>query len=86
MTEDKKPPSGFSSEDARRSFDEESKHKLKPKHVDRQRERNQQDLLDAFRSGDRELFARVCDLLGAVEGTKERKELEALFRKKHGYV
>lgn len=83
---DKRPPRGFSSEDVRRSFDEESKHKLKPSHIERQRERDQQDLLEAFRSGDRELFAKVCDALGAVKGTEKRDELEALFRKKHGYV
>jgi len=81
-----KPSSGFSSEEARSSFDEESKHKLKPKHIDRQRERDQKALLEAFRSGDRELYAKVCDALGAVKGTAKREELEALFRKKHGYV
>jgi hypothetical protein len=83
---EKRPSKGFSSEDARRSFDEESKHKLKPKHIDRQRERDEQNLLEAFRKGDRDLFAKVCDALGATKGTPKRDELDAMFRKKHGFL
>lgn len=86
MAKDKTPRTGFSSEEAHRSFEEESKHKLKPKHLDRRRERDQEDLLEAFRSGDRDLFAKVCDALGAEEGTEKRQELNALFRRKHGYL
>jgi len=67
------------------SFDEESRHKLKPKHIDRQRERDKADLREAFRRGDIELFRKACDAVGAVEGTKQRKEAEALFKKQHGF-
>jgi hypothetical protein len=83
---EKRPPKGFSSEDIRRSFAEESKHKLRHRHIDRKRERDQQNLLEAFRSGDRQWFAEACDIVGAVTGSEKREKLEALFRKKHGYV
>lgn len=77
---------GFSSEEVRKSFDEESRHKLKTKHIDRQRERDQENLLEAYRKGDRDLFAQVCDALGATKGTEKREQLEAMFRKKHGFL
>lgn len=83
---EKRPSKSFSSEEVRRSFDEESKHKLKPKHLERQRERDQQNLLEAYRNGDRDLFAQVCDALGATKGTERREELDAMFRKKHGFL
>jgi hypothetical protein len=87
MAEDnKRPPKGFSSEEVRKSFVEESKHKLKGKHIDRDKVRERKLLLEALRIGDRVLFAETCDALQATTGTAERKQLDALFRKKHGYL
>jgi hypothetical protein len=83
---EKRPPKGFSGEDIRKSFVAESKHKLKGEHIDRDKVRERKLLLEALQIGDRVLFAQTCDALKATTGTSERKQLDDLFRKKHGYL
>ncbi len=86
MTKTEGGTGGFSTDEVRRSFVEESKHKLKGEHIDRDKVRERKLLLEALQIGDRVLFAQTCDALKATNGTAERKQLDDLFKKMHGYL
>ena len=85
MRKDTMKSKGFSSQEIRQNFIEESKAKLKPEQAQPlSYARSRRNLSDALDSGELDLFLQSLDAIGFVEGTPQRKEALRVFNGKHG--